>query len=97
MPERPYKEATVSAEDQFTDWLNVDGQLVDIHIENVSSSTVTLQKRFSPTGDIFDEASYTADAHKVLSMPGIARYRLGVKTGDYGGDSPFLRLQVGPQ
>lgn len=97
MADRPYAEVTVEAEDTFTEWLTVDGQLLDIHLMNVSSSTVTLQKSFDNGVTAFDEKAYTADDHEVLEMPGLAKYRLGVKTGDFGVDTPYCRIQVGPK
>jgi hypothetical protein len=97
MADRAYSEVTVDAEDQFTDWLTVDGQLLDIHLMNVTDSTVTLQKKFTDSGTVYDEKAYTDDDHEVLEMPGRAMYRLGVKAGGFGTDTPVCRIQIGPK
>lgn len=97
MADRAYEDKTVTAENQFTNWLTVDGQLLDIHIAGVVDSAVTLQKKFTDNGTVYDEKAYTADDHEVLEMPGRAMYRLGVKTGVFGTDTPYLRIQVGPK
>lgn len=81
----PLASKDVTAENQFTDWMGIQGdnQLLDIKVLGYSAGTVTLQYRPSPSGTVYDEKSYTANAHDVMDAPGTGEYRLGVKTGNY--------------
>ena len=88
------EEITISGENQFTNWKYFSGNSnVDLSIGGtLSDSTVTLQRKFKKYGDILDSDIFTfiTETFFFVSAPGY--YRVGVKSGDYGLDSPKLKM-----
>lgn len=90
---------TVTAQNQFTDWCQLDG-VFQLLINGLSASTVTLQG--SPDGGttIYDLATWNnATYDNTLHVSQVANsswlYRVGVKTGGYGGgDTITLILEA---
>lgn len=82
---------TITAQNTFTNTIDLDpGEGCAISLTGITASTVSLQRRFNPTGDWRDVATYTANTEiNYQALPGI-EIRLGVKTGDYGGGDTVL-------
>lgn len=94
--ERKFYTKTISAQNTFGNWFQVDkGQNVAISIVGISSSTVHLQRRFNPTADARDVASYTADAELSYVAECGMEIRLGVKTSNYGSGDIIVDMMVG--
>lgn len=87
---------TITAQNTFTDIMQIDkGQSVAVSISGISSTTVTLQRRYNAAGDWRDISTYTADAEfDYLAATGM-EIRLGVKTGDFGSGTVIIDMKVG--
>lgn len=90
-------EATVSAQNQFTDPISFARRLMgashgygQLSVKGVSDSTVTLQRSIDGGATWRDVEQYTADTEKEIHCPtsGVL-WRVGVKTGDYGTEETF--------
>ncbi|MBS3809770.1 MAG: hypothetical protein KGY38_06430 [Desulfobacterales bacterium] len=85
---------TISGADTFTDWIKLYGPGILVIEGTVSNSTITLQ--FSKDGGTtaHDVDTYTSTYVDGISVPrhgGL--FRAGVKSGDYGSDSPKVGIQ----
>lgn len=103
---RTYAVATASltAENTFTDHIfaadKPDLNALNLSISGLTDSTVTVQVSYDSGTTWFDIAQYTStDAVngcivKVIEGcgEGVAAYRVGIKTGDYGTDTVVCRL-----
>ncbi len=90
-------EKTITAQNTFTDWKLFSAyQTVDISISGLSATTVTLQRKFKKYGaDVLDVETWTADEETYFTVPSDAYYRVGVKTGGYGGgDTVKVKLSI---
>lgn len=91
------KKKTIDGENQFTAWKYFSaGTNVDLSIGGtISDSTITLQRKFKKYGaDVLDVDSFTSAQETYFYVASPAFYRVGVKTGDYGTDSPKVKLAV---
>jgi len=95
---------TGSGGDQFTDPIRVTGvensRIFDIDITGLTDSTVTIQRSVAEPGDWSDVSglSYTTNqdtTHDDDLDNQIIYYRIGIKSGDYGTDSPVMTLSYG--
>jgi len=77
--------ADISAQNQFTDPVLVDGYDFDVSIHNSSSfvGTITLQRSREKDGTYRDVETWTAVVEDRGVSAGKFWYRLGCKTGDY--------------
>lgn len=91
-----YKQSTLSAQNTFTDWLDVYPGSANLSISGISGDTVTLQRSFDGGTTIFDVTTFAADAERVFDEPEGAKYRLGIKTGDYSAGTVICRLGQKP-
>lgn len=76
------KRKTISAENTFTDPLNVNGDY-SVQIEGTFVGTVTLQARDGDAGGWVDDTSWTGEISAAGKKVGDWSFRLGIKTGDY--------------
>lgn len=75
---------TLNGENQFSDEAFVkEGFSFSLRSPSGFSGTVTLQRRFSPNDPWGDVNTYTFDFEGVDVQPQQARFRFGIKTGDY--------------
>ena len=85
-------DAILTAQNTFTDWVEVTGD-VDLSISGVSDSTVTVQRSFDHAATIQDVEAFTANQEKIITGSGKpVLYRVGIKTGDYGTDTVVCKL-----
>jgi len=83
---------TISAQNQWTDPISLGkGGYATLSINSLSDSTVTLQRKIDGT-NWRDVDTWTADAEEDYYASESQDIRLGVATGDYGTDSPVLRV-----
>lgn len=76
----------ITAQNQFTDWLYIKGDFA-VSIVGTVDSTVTVQRRFTPSDAAADVDTFTA-ATETNGYDGVgAQYRIGVKTGDFGSNT----------
>jgi hypothetical protein len=95
--ERSVKDASVSSEDSFTGWLQLDaGDRCSISISGLSSGsgTVHFQRRFDGQ-TARDVKSYTDDAEESYEADERCEVRLGVKSGNYTSGTFDLRCGKG--
>jgi len=92
MPKIVEKKATLTAQNTFTEWAQIKG-VADLSISGVSDSTVTVQRSFDNGTTVKDIESFNVDTEKTIecSVSGI-RYRVGIKTGDYGTDTVLVEI-----
>lgn len=85
-----------TAENTFSEWIDVVAGFINVTIESVGTGcTLTVQKRFkAEDGTAFDVAAYTSiGAKDLLYEPESAvQYRIGVKTGGYGSGTATGRI-----
>jgi len=84
--------ATLVAQNAFTDPVDLDcGDRAAFSISGtLAASTVTIQRRFNPTGDWRDVDTYTAVTEAGFLAECGMQIRLGIKTGNYGGADAVL-------
>ena len=93
MTSAPEATVTVSAENQWTDWIEmVKNETRALSISDVTNSTVTLQRRLDGTTAVAVD-TWTVDAEEDYYASARQAIRLGVATGDYGTDSPQLEIR----
>ena len=92
MPKIVEKKKTITAQNTFTDWAQIKGE-ADLSISGVTDSTVTVQRTLDEGVTIKDIESFGSDTEKLItgSVSGI-RYRVGVKTGNYGTDTVLVEI-----
>lgn len=82
----PSKKTTITAADQFTDWLPIrEDRKFNLSISGTFTATVTLQRRFNDDPEkILDVETFTAATEKTgEDHEGAVQYRLGSKTGEF--------------
>lgn len=104
MAERDLQSIIVTAQNQFSDPVRVNGGTLAIFVRAATEAgafvaNVSLQIAFTeglpgPDDWLTDEV-YTGKAHQLIEEPAKAWYRLGVKTGDFTSGPILLRLQKG--
>ena len=84
--------ASLTAQNTFTPWVEIRG-LADVSISGVTDSTVTVQRTFDGGSTIKDVESFIADVEKQLDgSRQEAKYRIGIKTGNYGTDTVLCEI-----
>lgn len=98
----PVNQLTVTAENQFTDWIRCgQSQRMSIYITGDLSGTITLQAK-KPEHTVADNPTFITDveAHTTNGLRntdqvvGTFDFRLGCKTGDYTSGSAFIEINV---
>lgn len=95
--ERETKTATITEQNTFTEWANVQG-VFQIHISGLTDSTLTFQGSPDAGDTIYDLETFSdVDVVNTIHVGTVAItnwvYRIGCKTGDYGTDTVLLRLE----
>jgi len=96
--------ATITAQNTFTDWIvpskqtsfgvNQKGYL-NLSIYGTFTATVTVQRTFDDGTTVLDVAEYTTPAERIVEDHEIkAKYRVGVKTGDFTSGTVSVRLGI---
>ena len=85
-------EATISAQNTFSDAIGIDHHFNFSLISNSFVGTVTLQRRFNAADSWRDIATYTGSFESWDKYPGGGQLRFGVKTGDYTSGSVVGRI-----
>jgi hypothetical protein len=89
---RPVATASLTAENTFTDWADIQDK-GHISASGISDSTVFVQRSFDEGATVKDVESFTADFEKVIDGSGSrVFYRIGIKTGGYGSDTVVCRV-----
>jgi hypothetical protein len=91
--------AILAGANQFTPNIRISGvepgRAFSIVISGLAGSTLTLQRSFTEPGDWVDVQTYTANGYNEFD-DGLANqifwYRVGIKTGNYGGDTVTVTL-----
>jgi len=94
--------ATISAENQWTDWIQVNGKgknSLALIITNLSgwTGTITLQSNRAGDADalaIDDPMTFSGAARENVEMVGPGLLRIGCKTGDFSAGSLTVELHV---
>lgn len=91
---------TLTAENTFTPWMQLDrGQAAAVSMFGgtfTSTTKVTLQRRYNPGGDIRQVSQYTAATEIDYIAPCGMEIRLGIKTGDFTtSDSVTVEMKTG--
>ena len=84
---------TVTAENQFTDWIGIENGV--LAITGTFVGTVTLQHMQSGTGTATDAQTFTAAGVHSLSGTAGELFRAGIKTGGYTSGTAYLTLNNG--
>jgi hypothetical protein len=74
-----------------------DSRLFKIKVQNITDSIVTLQTSTTDSGPWSDVVNWTEETTETYDDGldnQVTYYRIGVKTGDYGTDSPYARLFI---
>ena len=87
-------EAAITAQNTFTDWLDVPiGQRYSLSIWGTFVGTVTLQKTYDGGNTILDIENFSGPASDVsVEVPENQQVRIGIKTGDYTSGTANVRL-----
>lgn len=87
------KTKTITAQNEFTDWMQVIGDKFRVSISGTWSATVTIQCSFDAGETILDVESFTSNIQKFGEEPeGGVYYRLGVKTGNFTSGTAEVRI-----
>ena len=93
MPMPVNQRKQITAQNQFTEWVQLDGKF-QILINGLVNSTVT----FQATEDeitAYDIESFTTNGLNFGEVaPNTLKYRVGVKTGGYGSDTILIHLEA---
>ena len=88
---------TITAQNKFTDWVQLDG-IFQLHIAGLVGSTVTFQGSPNAGSTVYDLDTYTGTGANTMHVGTLAQstwvYRVGVKTGDYATDTVIVRLEA---
>lgn len=94
---RTIKTKTITAENQFTDalWVGNDAYF-NVSISSPSSvdATVTVQRLFVDIDEWKDVQSYTSATETYGFEPTGAKYRIGVKIGDFTANDIDVRISA---
>jgi hypothetical protein len=87
------KTRSITAENQYTDWMQVIGDKFRVSISGTWSATVTVQCSFDEGKTPLDVESFTSNVQKSGEEPesGV-RYRVGVKTGNFTSGPVEVRI-----
>ena len=88
-------EATITAENQFTNWLKLNRlETIFIEITGTFTADIKMQYSFDGGATINDtKGAYTeAELQSTTPAPHSISYRIGVKTGDFTSGTINLRL-----
>lgn len=83
---------SISAQDTFTDPIEVSEGLVSVSLSGTFSATVTLQRQFEGLSTWVDVKTYTAIDEENLECPEPMSVRIGIKTGNYTSGTVVLHL-----
>jgi hypothetical protein len=84
----------VTGENQFTEWNSLPA-LSQLFIGGLVDSTVTFQGSPDDGVTAYDIQSFTENTLRTLTLAHTPwKFRVGVKTGAYGTDSPSIRLEA---
>ena len=91
-------EKTITAENQFTDWIFIDkNDRFTLNIKGTFDATVTLQKSYDAGVTIWDDEvdfnSYSNETGKPQGQS--AHFRVGVKTGNFTSGTVDVRMGRG--
>ena len=89
-------EATLIAENTFTDALIVSGktQRLSVSVSGISGDTVTLQRRLDDS-NWRDVKDYTSDADETYLTDEQGDIRIGIKSSNYSTGTVVCRLGLG--
>lgn len=87
------KDKTITAENQFTDFLRISEKGV-VTLEGTFSATLTLQMKKGGTSGIIDVDTVTTGGRYTFDGYG-DDWRIGVKTGGYSSGTIEARIQQG--
>jgi len=93
MPMPVNERKSITAQNQFTNWVQLDGKF-QILINGLTDSTVTFQA--TPDGiSIYDIETFTSNGiHFGEVAINTYKYRVGVKTGGYGSDTILIHMEA---
>ena len=95
----PVVEATITAENQFTDWLQMDKVKSSFLLTIAGTFVATIKTQISYDNGITwydDGGEFTEEMSKVSSeLPVAISVRVGVKTGDFTSGSVYVKLSRG--
>lgn len=94
----PIVEKSITAENQFSDWISVDkNQRFSMNIKGTFSARVTMQKSYDGGTTTFDdEVTFTKPTNEIgLPQAEAAAFRVGVKTGDFVSGTVDVRMGRG--
>jgi hypothetical protein len=93
MPMPVNERKSIAAQNQFTNWVQLDGKF-QILINGLTDSTVTFQATPDEIS-IYDIETFTSNGiHLGEVAPNTYKYRVGVKTGGYGSDTVLIHLEA---
>lgn len=75
--------ASVTAENSFTEWLDVWPGHVDVGISGTWVGTVTVQRKLNSSDTVLDVDTFTSNFQGYFTVGSGQAVRVGVKTGDY--------------
>lgn len=88
---------TITAQNTFTDWVQLDG-IFQLHISGIVGSTVTFQGSPDAGVTVYDLDTYSGISTNTMHVGTLAQstwvYRAGIKTGSYASDTVILRLEA---
>ena len=85
--------ASITAENSFTDWIELKG-IFDISVGGSGwTATVTLQRSFDSGTTKLNVEPFTSATEKYVIAGSKAYYRIGVATGDFGSGTIPVRIQ----
>jgi len=93
MPMPINQKVSITAQNQFTEWVQLDGKF-QILINGLTDSTVTFQA--TPDGvRVYDIETFTSNGIHVGEVAtNTYKYRVGVKTGGYGSDTVLIHMEA---
>lgn len=87
------KEASLTAQDTYTDWLQLSQHDFNVGVSGTWAGTITVQKSYDKGVTALDVEDFTANTQKTGLEPekGVF-YRAGFKTGNYTSGTAVVRL-----
>ena len=83
----------ITAQNTFTNLVQLDGKF-QILISGLTNSTVTFQATVDEL-TVYDIETFTSNGINVGEVAtNTLKYRIGVKTGDYGSDTVLIHLEA---
>ncbi len=88
---------TITAQNTFTGWVQLDG-IFQLHITGVVGSIVTFQGSPDAGVTVYDLDTYSGLSSNTMHVGTLAQsnwvYRAGVKTGGYASDTVIVRMEA---